>query len=298
MRAEFVRFCTDDSIQLDGLYFAPSGTSPRAGVVCVHGLASNFYENRFVDSLAETLTDKGYAFLAFNNRGHDYLSDLLKKEDSGWTYVAGGAAYEEFADCVYDIDAALQFMRDRGVVHVCLLGHSSGTNKVVFYQFRRKNEGVRGEILLSPNDDVGLQRNAVGEDFDELLKTALTRVEEGDGDQLMPEGSFFGYPMSAKTYWGFFGPHSERDTFPYRNPQAGFEELSAIECPLLVLFGNVNEYVLGDLDETLSLLERKATASSRVDTGIIEGAPHSYLDREGELCGAIGRRLDEVMPAR
>lgn len=169
---------------------------------------------------------------------------------------------------------------------------------MVFYQSRRKNEYVRGVILLSPNDDVGLQKHALGEAFDDVLERARTMVEEGHGDDLMPEGSFFGYPISAKTYVGYFGPHSERDTFPFRNPQAEFEEVSTIACPILVLFGNVNEYVLGDLGETLSLLERKAKASPRVDTGIIDGAPRSYLGREEELCDVIARWLDDVLPAR
>jgi alpha-beta hydrolase superfamily lysophospholipase len=298
MKTEFVRFFTDDNIELQGLYFAPSSTRPQAGVVHVHGLAGSFYEHRFVDYMADMLTDKGYAFLTFNNRGHDYLCDLRKREGSDWTYLDGGGAYETLGECRYDIDAALQLMRDKGVLHVCLLGHSSGANKVVFYQSQRKNERLSGMILLSPNDDVGLQRNAVGDDFDDVLETALTMVEEGNGDGLMPEGSFFSYPVSAKTYVDYFGPDGERDTFPYRHPQAEFEELSAIECPILVLFGNVNEYVLGDLGETLSLLARKAAASPRVDTGIIDGAPHSYLGREEELCSVIAGWLDDVLPTQ
>lgn len=297
MKAEFVRFFTEDNIELQGLYSAPRDVPAQAAIVHVHGLAGSFHENRFVDHLADMLTDRGYAFLTFNNRGHDYLSDLLKKKGSDWTYVDGGGAYELFAECLYDIDAALQFVRDQGVDDVYLLGHSFGANKVVFYQSQRKDEGVRGEILLSPNDDIGLQRNALGEDFDELLETALTMVEEGDGDALMPEGAFFSYPISARTYVDYFGPGSRRDTFPFRNPQAEFEELATIQYPILALLGNVNEYVLGDLDETLALLERKATASSRVDTGIVGGAPHSYLGREEELSRIIGNWLDEVMPA-
>lgn len=90
MKAEFVRFFTDDNIELQGLYSAPRDVPAQAAIVHVHGLAGSFYENRFVDYLADMLTDRGYAFLTFNNRGHDYLSDLLKKEDSDWTYVDGG----------------------------------------------------------------------------------------------------------------------------------------------------------------------------------------------------------------
>lgn len=105
---------------------------------------------------------------------------------------------------------------------------------MVFYQSQRKDEGVRGEILLSPNDDIGLQRNALGEDFGDVLENALAMVEEGSGDTLMPEGSFFSYPISARTYIDYFGPGSSRDTFPFRNPQAEFEDLSTIDSTFAV----------------------------------------------------------------
>ena len=296
MRAEFVRFFTDDHVELQGLYFAPPAHPARAGVVYVHGLSGSFYEHPFVDHLAQTLSAEGYAFLSFNNRGLDYVSDLRVRQDAGWTYEWGGGGYEVFAECLNDIDAALQFVQDRGVVDVCLLGHSLGANKVVFTQSQRQDERVRGLILLSPNDDVGLQRNAHTDDFADVLKMALTMVEEGHGDALMPEGSFFSDPISAWTYVDTFGPDTRRDTFPFRNPEAEFEELSTIECPIFIRFGNVHEYVLGDLEETLSLLERKAAASPRVDTGIVDGAPHTYLGREEELSRATADWLREVMP--
>jgi alpha/beta superfamily hydrolase len=296
MKTEFVRFFTEDDIELQGLYFAPSNTQAHAGIIHVHGLAGNFYENRFIDYLAKTVVEKGYAFLAFNNRGHDYLSDLLKKSGSDWSYILGGGAHEIFDECLYDIDAALNLMQNRGVTEVCLQGHSTGANKVVFYESQRNIECLRGEILLSPCDDVGLQKNSLGEDYDEVLDKASTMAQEGNGEKLMPEGSFFDYPISAKTYLDYFKPESKRDIFPYRNPQAKFEELSAIECPILALFGNVNEYVLGDLNETLSLLEQKATASSRVETDVIEGAPHNYLGREEKLSKVIANWLDQIKP--
>ncbi len=295
MKTEFIRFLTQDGVELQGLYFAPADRTAAKGVLHVHGFAGNFYENRFIDHLAKTLTEGGYAFLSFNNRGHDYLSDLLRKEDKGWTYVPGGRAHEIFAECLYDIDAALHFLEGRGVIEVCLQGHSSGANKVVFHQYHRKSRNVRALILLSPNDDIGLQEDARGDRFEEVLDIARALVKAGRGDELMPEGP--SYPISANSYLDYFGSESSADVFPYRDPQAKFEEVSTLRCSLLILFAGSGEYLLGNLNETLALLRSKATASPRVDVGIIDGAPHDYLGRERDLSSAVVGWLHDVMPA-
>ena len=295
MKTEFVRFLAQDGVELQGLYFSPADSTALKGVLHVHGFAGNFYEHRFIDHLARALTQSGYAFLTFNNRGHDYLSDLLTKEDSGWTYVPGGRAYELFDECLYDIDAALQFLHGRGVREVCLQGHSSGANKVVFHQYRRQSRNVPALILLSPNDDIGLQEDARGNRFEEILQIARGLVKAGRGDELMPEGP--SYPISASSYLDYFGPESSADIFPFRDPGAAFEELSTLRCSLLILFAETGEYILGNVEETMALLRAKAIASSRVDVGIVEGAPHDYLGRENDLSATIVGWLHDVMPA-
>ena len=47
-----------------------------------------FYENKFLDILAETYTNKNYAFLTFNNRGKDYISEFSKGDTS---IIIGGS---------------------------------------------------------------------------------------------------------------------------------------------------------------------------------------------------------------
>jgi len=47
-------------------------------VVHVHGWDGNFYENRFIDHAAQVCSSLGIGFVSGNNRGHDYIADILR----------------------------------------------------------------------------------------------------------------------------------------------------------------------------------------------------------------------------
>ena len=86
----------------------------------------NFYENRFLDILAKSYTDKNYAFLTFNNRGRDFITELLKGND----FTIIGGSLERFKDCILDIDGVLNWAKEKGYKEIILEGHSYGCNKV------------------------------------------------------------------------------------------------------------------------------------------------------------------------
>jgi|WetSurMetagenome_2_1015567.scaffolds.fasta_scaffold100047_2 pimeloyl-ACP methyl ester carboxylesterase len=97
MLGELVRVVTDDGLELSGIY-QPAGTrdkglgtrGPRSDrksqcsipnsycLVHVHGWDGNFYENRFIDHAAQVCSSLGIGFVSGNNRGHDYISDILR----------------------------------------------------------------------------------------------------------------------------------------------------------------------------------------------------------------------------
>ncbi len=287
MRSEFIRFLTSDNIELQGLFFRPAANDNSKAVVHVHGLSGNFYEHHFTDFLAKDLTRCGYSFLVFNNRGHDYFSDLLKATGKGVSYVDGGSAYEIFSECIRDIDAAIEYVSRAGIKEVCLQGHSTGANKAVYYQYRKKSKKVKSVVLLSPCDDIGLLQSKLGESkFKTAIRKASMFVGANKGQTLMPPWAAF-CPMTAKTFLDSYRERSALDIFPYRNRSRSFKELSSIQRPMLILFGNNGEYMRGSISETMELIGSKAGSSSRVDTGIIDGAPHNYAGKEAELSATI-----------
>lgn len=286
MTTGLIRFKTSDGYELHGMLWLPNA-APVKAILHVHGLAGNFYENRFVHAIAADAISRGFAFLSFNNRGHDYISDSIREIGSEIESVRIGGAYEKFGDCLLDIDAALGVITKHGIKQVVLEGHSSGANKVVYYQSQRKNPCIRGLVLISPCDDVGLQFDATKERAGDLLLYANSMVAQGKGNSLMPDGSFFTYPMSAATFVDYFSPGSAQDVFPYRNPEADFSALGSIHVPILVTFGEAGDYVLQPLEDTCSLLKKKALRTASFGSAIISGASHTYLGREDMLATKI-----------
>lgn len=187
MRGEFVRVFTEDGLELHGLFCPPRITKVKEiAVLHIHGFTGNFYENRFVEHIADRLTKNGFTFLTVNTRGHDYLSDFIKRTDSSLNYVQIGGAHEIFEECIYDIKAWTDFLEGRGYSTVILEGHSAGTLKVVFYLHQTRDEGVKGLVLMSPRDHIGLQRAALKDKYDKAINTAKQMIEHGKSDEFMP----------------------------------------------------------------------------------------------------------------
>ena len=61
VKAELVRIEAGDGLELVRLYSAPPGATARRAVLHTHGLAGNFYENRFIaDVCAARAEDAAY----------------------------------------------------------------------------------------------------------------------------------------------------------------------------------------------------------------------------------------------
>ena len=84
-----------------------------------------FMKTDFLDTLAKSYTDKGYAFLTFNNRGKDFIAELLKGD--GFTVIGG--SLERFKDCILDIEGVVSWVKQKGYKEITLEGHSYGCNK-------------------------------------------------------------------------------------------------------------------------------------------------------------------------
>jgi len=298
LRGELVRTFTEDGLELHGLFCSPADREAN-GMALLHvpGFTGNFYEEKFVDYIAERVTKRGCAFLAVNTRGHDYLSGFIRKTDSGITYVQIGGAYEIFEECIFDVKAWIDFLRGRGYSRVILEGESLGTLKTVFYEHQTQDERVRGVVLISPVDHIGLQRMATGGKYDEAINIARQMIEHGKSDELMPRVycPLWRFSISAKSYINAFGPNTKSGIFNFHDPNARFEELSTIKCPMLATYGTIREAVVDNkVEEALSIIKRRAKSSKRCDTAIIRDAPHNYLGREEELSETIGNWITTV----
>jgi pimeloyl-ACP methyl ester carboxylesterase len=292
MKGELVRVKAEDGLELVGFYSAPVGRPTRRAVLHIHGSAGNFYENRFVSFLCEAIVAKGLAFLTLNNRGHEYISDNLVGDDPGTTFRMGGASRENIDECLFDIGGGARFLADRGHQGIYFEGHSLGCVKVVRYLTEREDRRAAGAILLSPADMFGLRMSSAGDRFDDIVEEARRLVASGNGDTLMPEMTRV-VPYSAATVVSLYGDSAKGDAFPFRLGEKGdYRQIAALDVPLLVTYGTVEEAVTVPVDDALALVRSHATSSSRVETLTFPGANHIYLGHERALAAAVAAFLE------
>src|SRR5690606_5581442 len=292
MKTRFAIFQAKDGIVLHGLLFEPDERC-QSLVVHLHGMAGNFYENSFIPVLAEQYTENGIALLVFNNRGHDYICDLVRVVPGGTDSLKGGFAYESIEECLFDVEGALSYAARLGYERIVLQGHSSGANKIV-YSMAQKLLNVTGVALLSPCDDVGLHLDEVKDRRIQLKEQAQELVKAGTPEALMPLGTFYDYWLSAATYLACFEDGSVFDTFPYRDEDASFSMYSSIKVPIFVSCGTDGEYLLQSITEVREILSTKTSNTSRLSFEVIEGASHSYGGKEKELASRLVKWLRQV----
>jgi pimeloyl-ACP methyl ester carboxylesterase len=319
MKGEFRRVLTSDGLELQGILATPEGGPSDTSLLHVHGLAGNFYENRFVDDVAAAVTSCGINFLTVNNRGHDYISDFIIEEGDGASgSVQIGGIYEIFEDCVKDIAAWVDLLRSRGSKRIILQGHSHGALKVTYYFFREGNpcgaagpdraagrgngpgsgkvsgcyragdSDIAGIVLLSPSDDFGCQRERVGEAFDEAVGVAREMVDRGSARDLLPPG-YFHYPVSAQTFLDIFTDDSALGMFNLsETDRKHFAEIESVTVPVLAIVGSVDEAFLGSPAAYLGSLKARLKNAPGFEGHVIDGAPHNYQGFDAEVARHIG----------
>ena len=289
---ELVRFRTGDGLELHGFLVLPTGRQKPVGVLHVHGWDGNFYENRFIYDAAAEYTGRGMPFLAANNRGHDYISDILREPQCD--YVQLGGMYERLGDCIEDIRAGLRLLAGRGCRRFILQGHSHGAVKVAHYLSTIQDKRVAGLVLLSPSDDLGWGRKLLGSRFEPTRRKARALVKVGRERELLPAGTFPS-PVSAGTFLDCFGPDSIAGMFNLsRTDRAEFPELAAVRVPVFVAVGTVEEAFPMEPAEYVRAIGQAMTGVRSFHSRVIRGAPHNFLGREKQLAAALGRWLDEV----
>jgi pimeloyl-ACP methyl ester carboxylesterase len=289
MKGELLRTRTSDGLELQGLLVCPEEGLAKTSVLHVHGLAGNFYENRFVDTAAAAVIATGMNFLTVNNRGHDYISDFFYDGGGvGTEYKQIGGIYEIFSESVLDIKAWIELLLAMGTENIVLQGHSHGALKVLYYSHKTHDPRVTGLILLSPSDDFGRQRDHLGDRFDEALTVAAEMLSRGEGASLMPAG-YFHYPVSASTYMDIFNRDSALRMFNLsKTDNDEFVEIESVTVPALVIVGSVDEEFVGPPKTYISDLRELMGGATSFDGYVIEGAPHNYLHFEREVAGCIG----------
>lgn len=301
MRLELVSLLSSDNIELPGLLYRPEKDTQKIAI-WLHGMGDNavFYNPKEINILAKTLAEKGIALLAFNNRGAHAKKNLkiadesLPEEDRR---VKGGMYYELIKDCVKDIDGAANFLQGQGFSDLYLVGLSTGANKICAYHARARSNPFSKYVLAGPGDDTGLMFMELGEkQFWQALQYAAKFIKT-DPLKTMPKYTGM-YPYSVQSAWDVLNPDGNYNTFPFyeaAHERLGkkllFEEYKQIDRPMLVIWGENDEYTeaFGGAAKTLELLMSQTSNAmlKKTDFALVPGTNHSFDDAETDFAKRV-----------
>ena len=290
MRLELVSILSSDNITLPGLLYQPDRETKKVAV-WLHGMGDNavFYKPQEINTLARTLTEKGIALLAFNNRGaHSkkslkFADESLPEEDRRYM---GGMYYELIKDCIKDIDGAANFLQEQNFSTMYLIGLSTGANKICIYHASVKNNPFSKYVLAGPGDDTGLFFSELGEKkFWQALNYAA-KFAQTEPYRVMPKYTGM-YPFSTQSAWDILNPDGDYNTFPFYEAVHGrigkkplFEEYRKIDRQTLVIFGEEDEYTahVGGAAKAQKLFMQNTSNAmlKKTDFSLVPGANHSF----------------------
>ena len=278
MKQELVRINSLDGIEEVGILYTPIVKTKKI-VIHVHGMNGNFYENRFLDILASTYVAKGYAFLTFNNRGREFITELLQKDG----FVTIGGCKEKFVDCLLDIGGVVNWVKEKEYSEIILEGHSYGCNKVLYYYYKKKEECIKQIVLLAPCDiPAECKKFMRKEEYLKAKKESENFVKENKIDELIECSLMTNGTIASGTFYYDFLPNGENDFLKYREKTNGTNEvLKSIDIPTLIVFGDEDECVLTEKIDVVKDYLAKNIEMTNIQ--IIAGANHSYSGKYKEL---------------
>lgn len=249
---------------LDGFWVRGSKRT-RTLLLFVHGMGGNFYRSVSKKEMMRQAPRRGIDVLSFNNRGYE--------KDVAW---------ERFEDCLHDLDAAVAFGRARGYRRFILLGHSTGCQKVTYYQHRRRNPRVAALVLAAIGDDYAIARRDLGRRYARIVAKARRLVKAGRGDTTLRERGCLGF--SARRFLSVADPRqAEARLFNFEGPM---REFRSITTPVLALLPQREEFACIPVpDMAARLLAR--TRATPFKAAIIPRADHSFHGVERETTRVI-----------
>lgn len=282
MKGELVKVITADGLELKGFF---SDKESEIAVFHSHGTAGDFYTHEFIETEGNKLGKEKISFLTANNRGHDVYSDIRKHTNGKVEWIRGGGGQEKFEDCLLDIDVWINFLIKRGVKKIILQSHSL-TQKILYYQYKKSNKKVVGQIHISPCNDAGLMKSILGDKkYLKTNKMISEMVKSGKGNKKLSEQLSAICPMNAVAYSGYLIEEGEGNLFPYHNPKS--KKWTALEKtiePLLAIFGSDDIYIKPSNKIASDLFKQN---NKNAETKIIKDANHSYIGYEKELITVI-----------
>lgn len=270
---KFVSTTTEDDLALQGLFAEPEKRTDTV-ILHIHGMAGNFWENDFIKDMLSDYPKKGIAFLTVEHRGSEVMRWFSNSKGESKLY---GDSYEIFEESMYDVDAWVKFLQQKGYKNIHLQGHSLGCSKIAYYQKTKKNPLVRSLLFISPADMMGLLVEPENKaEYEKFLREARELTKKGKENELV-SGIHWGFArQSAKSYINFSFENDNLAIFNYYNPERGFKTIESISIPMLSILGTEDDGIVTNAHKSTEMLKKHALKSKKFHGIVFEGAKHDF----------------------
>jgi pimeloyl-ACP methyl ester carboxylesterase len=301
-----VETTTRDKLIHQGIFYKPEKPG-KIALLWIPGLTSTFYGDITIfNEIIDQIKPLNWGFACFNNRGHDIMTGIRKidkRKPKGYSHITIGAGMEIFTDCIFDIDAGINFLVQKGFSEIIIIGHSTGANKVCFYAGQQKSKkasyakrfpnyiyhsdkirnNILGFILACPiADRLGPNVNPAKRQKD--LEYMQSLINQGKGDELIAGFTFF--PLTPKRFLSLFQPNSPEDVFDYGDSLPHMTRFSQTTKPLLLIFAGKDEYADRSMKKIKSVFD-EYQHSTNYNSIIIPNAVHGFDHQENEFVKTI-----------
>lgn len=236
-------------------------------LLITHGTLSH-NRNEITTALQELFLENGVSSLAIN------LS--LGLNDRHAPYDCSTPHSHKHEDAVAEINTWMAWIKEQGISHVVLLGHSRGGNQTAWFAAEHDDPIIRKVILVAPqtwSPEYAAQsyESSYGKPLAPVLEKAKTLVAAGKPKAAMEHTDFIyckDTTASAEAMVSYYAPDPRKDT-PYLLPK--------IKKPVLVFAGTEDQVVKG-LDEKLVPMAE----AGEIELEVLDGADHSFRDLYAE----------------
>lgn len=264
-----IRVETSDGINLIGVLYKTQIKSNN-WILFFGGTDGNFITNEFIHKLGEESSHANYNFICAHNRGSfQLLSSQFIKEKKKSTQI--GSAFEKFDDCIFDIEAWINYAISQKASKIILIGHSLGCNKILYYlSLNNSLSLIDNVILLSPIDL--RSRMLKRYDINDLEHLANEYKQNNSEKQLLCCGFFY------KNYSSFYDviKNPNIDNFPIISEiNNSFRILDYLKYNISIIYGDLEKKYVKNFFKKRDLIKSNKF--------ILKNADHIYSGMEREL---------------
>ncbi len=195
---DIIKVITKRGLELRGAIY-DSGLKDTV-LIMLTGICSNVFQNDLLDATGNLLSKNGVTVII--GHAHDSFSCFAYTDHSIGKQKHAGVFNDDFNMVYEDVESYVMYAKELGYKKIILAGHSLGSNKIIHYLGNTSDNYIDYFIVSCPVDIMHWWK--VMPNINECFNLAKKWVDEGKGNNILPE-LFGGFsPMTANSVLGFY----------------------------------------------------------------------------------------------